>query len=423
MNYKKQKNSVEIICIGSELLLGNILNSNARWIAEELAALALPHYRQMVLGDNIDRLKSAILEASERCEILITTGGLGPTQDDITTISIASAFNSKLKERKDILLDIKNKLGFNGNIAENNYKQALLPIDAEILPNKNGTAPGMIWSPKENFTIITFPGVPSELKQMWTDSALPWLKRNKNSESILLSKTLRFTGIRESNLAEKLDILLQSKNPTIAPYASLGEVKLRITAKANSKEEANNLISPMILKILETTKSKCFSVNNESLPEVIINLLQRRCESISIAESCSGGLLGSSLTSVVGASSVFLGGIISYSNKLKTNLLGVPVKLIENNGAVSQSVAEAMAIGIRNETSSDWSIAITGIAGPTGGSSEKPIGLVYISIIGPKNFVDTKPYKFNPRRSRQEIQRLSVLKALDEFRLFLLATS
>ncbi len=423
MAIKLQNQGIEILCIGTELLLGNILNTNAKWLAEQLALIGLPHYQQSVVGDNPNRLKAFLLDASRRSRILITTGGLGPTPDDLTTEIIAETFNNKLIEDKSIVKDLKSKFQSHAQITKNNWKQALVPLGASILPNPLGTAPGIIWTPKENFTVITFPGVPSEMKQMWEESAKPWLVKNCPSEKIFTSKILKFTGITESSLAEKIPELLSNKNPTVAPYASIGEVKLRITAQTKTIDEANTQISALETQLKKIIGSHYFyGSNNETLPSVVIDLLRRRKETLSIAESCTGGSLAAAITAIPGASDVFLGGVIAYNNKIKKELLGVSNELLNQYGAVSEPVAKAMASGIRRSFKTDWSIAISGIAGPTGSTGDKKVGLVEIFIEG-KTSSESIQENFGIYRQRTQIQKLSVVRALDRLRLFLLNKS
>tara|TARA_Y100001968_G_C19448060_1_gene766567 strand:+ start:1410 stop:2708 length:1299 start_codon:yes stop_codon:yes gene_type:complete len=423
INQSDYSNGVEILCIGTELLLGNILNTNARWLAEELASLGLPHYRQAVIGDNSNRLEHSILEASERSRILITTGGLGPTPDDLTTETIASTFKVPLKQRNDLWLDIQEKLKTKSQTpSPNNQKQAFLPIEADVIPNKSGTAPGMIWTPKPGFTIVTLPGVPNEMKQMWRESVAPWLRTNLDANSSFVSKVLKFTGISESTLAEKLLDLMDVDNPTVAPYASLGEVKIRITAKSKNSLEAKELIAPIEEEILKRTGSKYFGCNEDNLASVVVELLRKRGETLAIAESCTGGGLGAAITSIPGSSDVFLGGVIAYQNSIKEEFLGVPQNLIRNYGAVSLEVVESMAEGVSKKFKADWSIAISGLAGPNGGSKDKPIGLVQFCVKGPLGN-EAGPHIFSAKSGRIGIQKLSVLKALDKLRLFLLNKS
>jgi nicotinamide-nucleotide amidase len=280
----------------------------------------------------------------------------------------------------------------------------------------------MIWQPIKGFTIMTFPGVPSEMKEMWKETAVNYIKNNFSDGYIFFSNTLKFSGIGESTISEKIDNLLKLKNPTVAPYANLGEVKLRITARAKNELEARNIINP-VKEILQKDFSKfIFGENDDNLSSVLIKQLIKRKESLGFAESCSGGLLSSSITAVPGSSQVFKGSIISYSNDLKQSLLNIPENLIKKFGAVSEEVAETMAINAKEKLNSDWSIAISGIAGPSGGNKEKPVGLVYISIAGPNNHITNIKKIFSSTRNRIEIQRLSVNVCLNSLRLILLSS-
>jgi len=412
----KNQCEAEILCIGSEILLGNIVNTNSQWIAEQLAILGISHFRQTVVGDNPERLKETILESSNRSQILITTGGLGPTPDDITTKVIADTFNTPLEQRNDILIDLKNKMkNKTSSLSESQKKQSLVPKGAKIIQNYSGTAPGIIWSPKENFTILTFPGVPSELKEMWVKEASKWLVNNF-SKKIISSKVLHFAGISESLLADKIPHLLKAKNPTVATYASTGEVKVRITAKGDNLEEANNFIEPIEKELIQLTGLKCFGVDNTTLEEVVIKLLLRRKETIAVAESCTGGGIGSKLTKIPGSSKIFHGGVIAYNNSIKQRILGVPEELINTYGAVSKPVVESMAEGVQKKFKVNWAISVSGIAGPTGGSKLKPVGLVNFCIKGPKTLI-TWEERFGSNKTREDIQKLSVLNALDRLRL------
>ena len=416
-----QKEGVEILCIGTELLLGNILNSNAKWLAEELAYLGMPHYIQTVVGDNKERLKTAILDASKRSKILITTGGLGPTPDDLTTETIALAFNSPLKENSEVWEDIKQKLNIrNHNPLESNRKQSLFPVNAEIIPNPNGTAPGMIWEPKKDFVIITFPGVPSEMRKMWKQSAINWFHKNGGDKNVFASRTMKFAGISESQLAEMMNDLLKYKNPTVAPYANLGEVKLRLTAKAKDTKAANLIINPLEKEIIKRSGSNYYGSDEETLSSTVVKLLKEKNQTLAVAESCTGGGLGASITTISGSSEIFLGGLIAYKNIIKKDLLNVSDVTLEKNGAVSNAVVESMAKGVSKLFNSDWAIAISGIAGPSGDSDTKPIGLVHFAIMGPIG-VQTYEQSFGKKRDRIDIQRLSVVYALNYLRLQLLA--
>ena len=411
---------LEILCIGTELLLGNIVNGNARWLAEQLAALGLPHFRQTVVGDNRDRLIAEVQTISRRSRVLITTGGLGPTPDDLTTEAIAAAFSTPLEERPEVWDDITAKARSRGRTpGAETRRQALLPRGADVLPNITGTAPGMIWSPIEGFTVLTFPGVPSEMRSMWQATAVPWFQRSGLSKGVFNSRLLRFWGIGESTLAEQLHDLLDQSNPTVAPYAGRGEVKLRVTAHATAEAESLRLLDATEAELRQRTGTLCFGCDDQSLASVVLEQLRKQQQTLSVAESCTGGGLGAELTAIPGSSDVLLGGVIAYSNALKQRLLGVSAELLEQFGAVSDPVAQAMAEGARRVTGSDWSMAVTGIAGPAGGSEEKPVGLVYIAVAGPDGCV-SKPIRLGESRGRDWVRTVSVGEALNRLRLRLM---
>ncbi|MFN7738639.1 MAG: competence/damage-inducible protein A [Cyanobacteriota bacterium] len=413
------RQGAELLCIGTELLLGNILNSNARWLAERLAALGVPHFRQEVVGDNRERVITAVRAASQRSRVLITSGGLGPTPDDLTTEAIAAAFDTPLQERPEVWELIQARLAGRGRpLAASNRRQAWLPEGAQVLPNPTGTAPGMIWSPVAGFTVLTFPGVPSELKAMWLATAEPWLRQAGVAEGVFASRLLRFWGVSESALAEQVSDLLARDNPTLAPYAGLGEVKLRMTARAKDEDSAAALLAPLEAELRRRSGQSCYGIDGDSLASVVIEKLRQRGETLAVAESCSGGGLGAALTAVPGASDVFLGGVIAYANAVKQGLLGVDPLELERWGAVSDPVAEAMALGARRVTGSDWALAITGVAGPGGGSDQKPVGLVHIAVAGPAS-CRSEAVRFGSSRPRAWIQALSVGEALNRLRLSL----
>tara|TARA_B100000886_G_scaffold77715_1_gene50391 strand:+ start:537 stop:1811 length:1275 start_codon:yes stop_codon:yes gene_type:complete len=418
-------NGVEILSIGTELLLGNICNTNAQWISEKLSQLGLNHFRQTTVGDNLDRIIKVIQETSKRSNLLITTGGLGPTPDDLTTEAIAKSFNVSLFERPQLWDEIKQKLS-NSKLNENSSslrKQCFFPKNAQIINNPRGTAPGMIWEPIQGFTILTFPGVPSEMKSMWEETAFEFIKTKFSDSYSFFSKTLKFSGIGESNVAEKIDDLLNLKNPTVAPYANLGEVKIRITARAKNALEAKNIIKPVKEKLEKKFSKFIFGEDHDTLAKVLIKELAKRNETIVFAESCTGGLLSSAVTSISGSSLVFKGSIVSYSNELKNSLLNISEEKLAKYGAVSKEVCESMAINIKDKLGADWAIAISGIAGPRGGSQDKPVGLVYISISGPNNQITNIKQIFNSTLNRIEIQTLSVNVSLNSIRLILLSNS
>jgi nicotinamide-nucleotide amidase len=409
--------TAEILCIGTELLLGNITNGNARWIAEQLAALGIAHHRQAVVGDNRERLIAELQAAAQRCQVLITTGGLGPTPDDLTTEAIAAAFGAPLVEHPQVWAEIQARLAARGRpCAASNRRQAFLPEGAALLPNPTGTAPGMIWSPRPGFTILTFPGVPSEMRAMWQATAASWLQATGLAEGVFASRMLRFWGIAESDLAERMADLLEASNPTVAPYAGSGEVKLRITARAATAAEAEQLLAPVEQEIRARTGRLCFGENEDDLASVVLQQLRRGGHTLAVAESCTGGGLGAALAAVPGASDVFLGGVIAYANRVKQELLGVPAEQLASHGAVSDSVAQAMAVGVRRATGADWALAITGVAGPSGGTAEKPVGLVHIAVAGPDGCC-SEGVRFGASRGRCWIQSLSAGEALNRLRL------
>lgn len=412
--------TAEILCIGTELLLGNITNGNARWIAEQLAALGIAHHRQAVVGDNRERLIAELQAAAQRCQVLITTGGLGPTPDDLTTEAIAAAFGAPLVEHPQVWAEIQARLAARGRpCAASNRRQAFLPEGAALLPNPTGTAPGMIWSPRPGFTILTFPGVPSEMRAMWQATAASWLQATGLAEGVFASRMLRFWGIAESDLAERMADLLEASNPTVAPYAGSGEVKLRITARAATAAEAEQLLAPVEQEIRARTGRLCFGENEDDLASVVLEQLRLGGHTLAVAESCTGGGLGAALAAVPGASDVFLGGVIAYANRVKQELLGVPAEQLASHGAVSDSVAQAMAVGVRRATGADWALAITGVAGPSGGTAEKPVGLVHIAVAGPDGCC-SEGVRFGASRGRCWIQALSAGEALNRLRLALL---
>ncbi len=406
----------EIICVGTELLLGEILNSNSQFLAQQLADLGIPHYFQTVVGDNPARLQQVIAIAVERADILIFTGGLGPTPDDLTTETLADFFSTPLAEQATVIADIEAKFAQTGRqMTPSNRKQALLPEGAALLPNAKGTAPGMIWQPRPPLWILTFPGVPSEMQAMWQTTAVPFLKQQGWGQTPVYSRVLRFRGIGESALAEKVADLLSLANPTVAPYASRGEVRLRVSYRADSPTTADAIIQPVVDQIQAIAGEDYFGQDQETLALVVGQLLQQRHETVSVAESCTGGGLGALLTEVAGSSAYFMGGVIAYDNRVKSQLLGVDSLLLAKAGAVSSGVAEAMAQGVREKLGTDWGISITGVAGPGGGSEDKPVGTVFVGIAG-KNVTCHQRFNFGDRRGRELIRYLSACQALDLLR-------
>ena len=320
-----------------------------------------------------------------------------------------------------IVEDIAEKFAQRGRVmSPNNRKQALIPQGAEILPNPTGTAPGIIWQPRTGLTIFTFPGVPSEMYRMWSETAVPFLKSQGWGKEIIYSRSLRFWGIGESALAEKVAAYFDLTNPTVAPYAGKGEVRLRISAKATDATAAQTLIVPVEKQLIEIAGLDYYGADNDTLASVVGNLLRSSQETLSVAESCTGGGLGQMLTEIPGSSDYFFGGVIAYDNSAKVSLLGVKPEDIEKFGAVSPTVAEQMAIGIKNRLSTTWGLSITGIAGPTGGTENKPVGLVYIGLAGPGNQVASFEHRFGAIRGRSLIRYVSANTSLDNLRRRLL---
>ncbi|MEL6940014.1 MAG: competence/damage-inducible protein A [Cyanobacteria bacterium J06598_1] len=412
--------SAEIICVGTELLLGDIVNGNAQYLAQQLAHLGIAHHYQTVVGDNPMRIKRAVAIACERARLIIFTGGLGPTPDDLTLATLAEFFDADLSERPEIVADLKEKFARRGRpLNDVSRRQALLPDGADILPNPVGTAPGVIWEPRQGLIVMTFPGVPWEMKAMWTESAAPYLRDHGWSQGVIHSQMLKFWGMGETTLAQKVSPFLSAENPTVATYALGGEVKLRISARAESVEAANALILPVAEEIKQRTGTAYYGQDSDTMADVVGRLLRARSHTLSVAESCTGGGLGQLLTATPGSSAYFWGGIISYDNRVKQGLLGVSDSALAQCGAVSPEVAAAMAEGVRDRIGTDWGISITGIAGPGGGSVEKPVGLVYVGLSSAQG-TTTEKFEFGTSLIRQRIRQRSALSALNGLRIALL---
>lgn len=402
----------EIIAVGTEILLGDIINTNSQFLAKELAILGIDVYHQSVVGDNEDRILNSFKEAFDRCDLVITTGGLGPTQDDLTKELGAKFFKKKLILHEPSLKWIKTYLDMKDEaVVEANKKQAYFPEESIILPNPNGTAPGCIISVNDK-SLIILPGPPREMKPMFNDHVVKYLENITGK--VIKSKTLRLFGIGESLMAQRLSNLIEnSTNPTVAPYAKDVDVTLRITAKGNSEDECNNLINPVCTEIKETLYEYIYGEDDESLEFVVSKMLCDRKLSISTIESCTGGMVAASLISYPGISDVFKEGAITYSNESKIKRAGVKEETLDKYGAVSEEVAREMAEGIAKSTNTDIAISTTGIAGPGGGTDEKPIGLVYVGI-----FIkgDILIKKFNFSGSRERIRRKTTMNALNILR-------
>ena len=369
----------ELISVGTEILLGDIVNTNAQFLARELASIGIDVYRQEVIGDNEDRLLKTIDEALKRSDMVITTGGLGPTGDDLTKETACKYFSMKMELHEESLKALKIYFKrLNRQITENNMKQVYFPKEAKVLPNPNGTAPGAILE-KDNKIIVILPGPPREMKPMFINHVKNYLA--PKGKGMITSKVLRILGIGESYAAEKLkDIIDGTENPTVAPYAKEEDILFRITAKANSKEEGLKLIEPVKKQIIDRLGIDVYGEDDEKIEEVVSKLLIDRNIKISTAESCTGGMIASRLIGVPGVSEVFLEGAVTYSNEAKMRTLNVKEETLKKFGAVSAETAMEMAEGIAKRTGSDISVVTTGIAGPGGGTEDKPVGLVYFGL-------------------------------------------
>ncbi len=367
----------EIFSVGTEILLGEILDTNAKYIASQLANIGIDVFYKTSIGDNEKRLLDAIDIAYKRADIIISTGGLGPTDDDLTKETFAKYFNKKLVRHKESLENLKSYY-LNEDMPLSNLKQADIPEGAIVLLNENGTASGCIIEENNKIAVI-LPGPPKECIPMFDKQVKPVLEKYTNK--VLVSKNLNLCGIGESNASEIIrDLMLSSKNPTIAPYANNNEMRFRVTASGKNKNEAKEILKPTVDKLYDIFKDYIYGEDDDTLQDVIVGKLIKNNMTISTAESCTGGLLASTIINVPSASSVFLNGVICYSNESKIYELDVLKEDLEKYGAVSEQVAIQMAEGIRKKSNTTIGISTTGIAGPTGGTEEKPVGLVYIAI-------------------------------------------
>jgi len=373
----------EILSVGTELLLGQIVNTNAAYLSRRLADLGIDVFRQVTVGDNLGRIRVAVAEAADRADVVIITGGLGPTADDITAEAVALALG------RDLVLDgasashIRRLLEGRGiPILDRHIKQARLPAGSRVMPNPIGTAPGFIVE-RDGKLVCTLPGVPSEMEAMAEESLWPELRRRAPA-AVIRSRVLRFVGIGESSLEELISNLVQGQaNPTIAFLAKTGEVHLRLTAKTSDPSQADRLLDELEAAVRERAGRFIYGRDEESLEAAVGVRLRAAGLTLGLAESCTGGLIGHRITQVPGSSDYFLGSLVTYSNRAKIEILGVPETFLAEHGAVSQPVAIAMATGARRALGADLAVSVTGIAGPAGGTPDKPIGLTYIGVSGP----------------------------------------
>lgn len=407
----------EIISVGTELLLGDIVNTNAQYLAQELAALGIGVYYQTVVGDNPERLRQTVEAALARSEILVFTGGLGPTDDDLTKQTVALAFDDTLVEDAE---EMEKLEGFfrqrSAVMTPNNAKQAMVPKRGEKMPNANGTAPGIIFK-KDDKMAFLMPGPPSEMRPMFAEQVRPRLLAFQ--EGALHSLVLRVFGIGESSLEDMVHPLLEGSNPTAALYAKTGEVHIRITARAATDEEAAAMCQTYAQQFRALLKESIYSDNGDDLEAAVVHLLQAKGLQVATAESCTGGLLSQRITSVPGASEVFEFGLCSYSNSVKHRVLGVEESTLGQYGAVSSQVAVQMALGACKQAGAQCGVGITGVAGPGGGTAQKPVGLVYVAVAhGGK--VAVRQLQLGGR-GRDYVRWLSSQNALDMLRRMVLA--
>lgn len=371
--------NAEVVSIGTELLLGQIVDTDAAFLSQRLAEIGVGLYRRTTVGDNLERVMSVLQESFQRADILVTIGGLGPTEDDLTREAIANVLNEPLVQDETVADHLRELFARrNYPLTGNQLRQAMRPACARPLPNPHGTAPGLV-AEKDGKIVFALPGPRNEFEPMVTEQVIPYLAE-KTGGAVIRSRVLRFCGIGEGALEERVRDLLQSDNPTVAPLAQLGEVHLRITARASSMDEAMQLIEAKERSLRERVGPYIYGIDNTTLEEAVVNKLREQRQCVATAESCTGGLLGSRMTDIPGSSDVYIGGVVSYSNALKMNLLGVPEETLNRVGAVSEETARAMAEGARQNFGADWGIGITGIAGPGGGTEDKPVGLVYIAL-------------------------------------------
>lgn len=409
--------TAEIICVGTEILLGNIVNTNAAYLSERLASLGISVFFETTVGDNPKRVEEVIRQGLKRSDILILSGGLGPTKDDLTKEIAAKACGQELVEDAEALRRLKEYFAATKRpMTENNLKQALVPENCTVLYNDNGTAPGMVIHEKNGKEVILLPGPPSELIPMFHLQAEPILK--KLGSEALFSKVVKIDCMGESAVeTEILDLIENQSNPTVAPYAKLGEVHLRVTANANTEEEAEKLVEPMVKELRKRFGHKIYTEKEDvTLEEVLVETLDRKKYTIAAAESCTAGMFVGRLVNVPGASNVLNESFITYSNEAKMKYLGVREETLKEFGAVSEETARQMAEGVAKAAKADVGVGITGLAGPGGETKEKKAGLVYIGVtVGQK----TKVQKCQLRGNRQKVREVAVSKAMTMVRLAL----
>lgn len=406
--------TAEILAVGTELLLGDIANTNAQFISRELAKLGINVFRHTTVGDNPERLFAAYQSAFERAEVVIATGGLGPTEDDITKEVAADYWRLPLVLHEPSWMAIQHLFG-DAPLPSNNRKQAMLPEGCLVFPNANGTAPGICLE-REGRCLLLLPGPPNEMEPMFLEHAVPFLRSKSNQ--VFLSRTLKFTGIGESRAEEQLrDILAGQSNPTAALYAKVSEVWLRLTASAGDEAQASALIAPVAAAAYALLGENVYGEDGDTLAGAVVHRLRRGGHTLACAESCSGGMLTSALIGVPGVSDVLVEGLITYANEAKMNRLGVSEAILHEHGAVSAQTAAAMAEGVVKSAGVTVGISTTGIAGPGGGTPQKPVGLVYLGLCIAGRGTFTKELRLSG--DREKIRCRVVVNALDFLRRML----
>lgn len=406
----------EIISVGTELLLGQIVDTNAAYLSNLLPEFGITLHYRVTVGDNESRLAEAIKLALSRADIVFTIGGLGPTQDDLTKETVAKVVGDEMVLDKECAKRLYAFFAGRGiEMPESNLKQAMVPRRGKVLANPLGTAPGAAFETEDNKVVVVLPGPPREFVPMVTECVVPYLRERLGEiTDIISSRLLKIAGLGESYVEDKVKSLLGSLNPTLAPYAKPGEVHLRITAKAGTKAEAEVLIDEMDKRLMDILGDCIYGRDEETLERIVVEKLIGCKKTLATAESCTGGLISNRITDVPGSSEVFLMGVVSYSNEAKMKMLGVPEQLLNNHGAVSEEVARAMAEGVREVSGADFGVSVTGIAGPGGGTPQKPVGLVYIALSKDNGTVVQK-HQFGG--GRLDIKQRTSQTALDLLRL------
>ena len=403
--------TAEIITIGTELLLGQLVDTNTTYIAKALADAGVDVHHETSVGDNAARIGAAVRDALARADVVICAGGLGPTVDDLTREGVAQATGRPLQLHQPSLVHIRHLFERLGRpMTENNVRQALMPTGATVLENPQGTAPGFIIE-EDGRAVITVPGVPREMKAMIADQVIPWIVERYDVDAVIVTRVLNTVGMGESDLDQRIgDLFHAGVNPSIAVLAHYGQVDVKLTAKAQTREQAIAMLDQLEPQIRQRLPDVIYAVDGGPIEQVVGDLLRTRHWSVATAESCTGGLIASMLTSVPGASDYYVGGVVSYANEAKVDFLDVAPELIEQHGAVSEEVATAMAIGVQAHLRASCAIGVTGVAGPGGGSPDKPVGLVYVALAKPDGSADMR--KLLLPGDREIVQRRAAIAAL-----------